>query len=411
MRVTTVFRKLLDVTSLVVQAVGFESGQAVLDVRPRWRRARCGTCGRKCPRYDRKRTRRWRALAYGPLRVVLRYAPRRVWCARCGGVRIEKVPWARHGSWFTERLEELVAYLVQVTDKTTVTRLMGISWEAVDGIVRRIVHDRLMPERLVGLQRIGIDEFSYRKRHRYITVVVDHDTQRVVWAAEGRGADTLGRFFDALGEERVAQLKLVTIDMAGGYKKALRDRAPHVQVIFDRFHVQRLASDAVDQVRRSLWRTLKGTDGADDLKGTRYALLKSPWNLTRHERQKLHELQRTNRKLYRAYLLKEALARALDYKQPKRAERALREWLAWASRSRLAPFVRVARTIRGHLDGILAYIRHRLTNGVVEGINNRLRMVARRAFGFHSPGALIAMVHLCAGHVPLNPPLPLPTQP
>ncbi|MFW6086906.1 MAG: transposase [Myxococcota bacterium] len=177
-------------------------------------------------------------------------------------MRIEEVPWARHGSWFTDRLEELVAYLVQVTDKTTVTRLMGISWEAVDGIVRRIVHDRLMPERLDGLQRIGIDEFSYRKRHRYITVVVDHDTQRVVWASEGRGADTLGRFFDALGEERVAQLKIVTMDMAGGYKKAVRERAPHVQVVFDRFHVQRLASDAVERVRRSLWR-VGGVPSAD----------------------------------------------------------------------------------------------------------------------------------------------------
>lgn len=411
MRVTTLLRKLLDVTSIVVEGVRFEDGEAVIAVRPRWRRPRCGQCGRKAPGYDRKGHRRWRALSYGPLRVQLDYRLRRVQCRGCDGVRVEQVPWARHGSWFTERFEELVAYLAQVTDKTTVTRLMGISWEAVDGIVRRIVHDRLMPGRLDGLRRIGIDEFSYRKRHRYITVVVDHDTQHVVWAAEGRGADTLGRFFDALGDDRTAQLQLVTIDMAGGYKKALSEHAPHVEVVFDRFHVQRLASDAVDQVRRSLWRAVQGADGADDLKGTRYALLKSPWNLTRHERQKLHELQRSNRPLYRAYLLKEALARALDYKQPKRAERALREWLAWASRSRLAPFVRVARTIRGHLDGILAYVRHRLTNAVVEGINTRLRMVARRAFGFHSPGALIAMYHLCAGHIPLNPPLPLPTQP
>lgn len=411
MRVTTVLRKLLDVTSLVVQGVRWEQDHLVMEVRPRWRRPRCGTCGRKAPGYDRKGTRCWRALCYGPLRIHLEYAPRRVHCSHCGGVRIEKVPWARHASWFTERFEELVAYLVQVTDKTTVTRLVGISWEAVDGIVRRVVHDRLMPNRLNGLRRIGIDEFSYRKRHRYITVVVDHDTQRVVWAAEGRGADTLKRFFDDLGEEKLALLETVTMDMAGGYKKAVRERAPHVQVVFDRFHVQRLASDAVDQVRRSLWRAMQGTGGADDLKGTRYALLKSPWNLTRQERQKLHELQRTNRKLYRAYLLKEALARALDYKQPKRAEQALREWLQWASRSRLAPFVRVARTIRTHLDGILAYIRHRLTNAVVEGINNRLRMVARRAFGFHSPGALIAMYHLCAGLIPINPPLPLPTQP
>jgi transposase len=162
-------------------------------------------------------------------------------------------------------------------------------------------------------------------------------------------------------------------------------------------------------VRRQQMRGLTDLVERRAIKHTRFALLKNPWDLTRREGEKLKQVERTNRPLYRAYLLKESLAQALDYRQPKRAERALREWLAWASRSRLKPFVRIARTIREHRHGILAYVSYRLTNGVVEGFNNRLRMVARRAFGFHSSKPLIAMLFLCCGGITLNAPLPQPT--
>jgi transposase len=344
----------------------------------------------------------------GRLRISLEYAPRRVECPRCG-VRSEQVPWAVHGSRFTGDFEELVAYLAQVTDQTRVTELMGISWTTVGAIVERVVARRLDPSRLEGLRRIGVDEFSYRKRHRYLTTVVDHDRRRVVWAAAGRSAETLGAFFDALGEARCADLECVTMDMAGGYIKAVEERLPETQIVFDRFHVQRLASDALDEVRREQLREIRGTEEGRELFRSRFALLKNPWNLTRRETEKLRDVQRTNAPLYRAYLLKETLAQALDYKQTWRAKRALREWVAWASRSKLAPFVKAARTIREHFDGILAYIEERLTNGIVEGFNNKLRMIARRAYGFHSPPPLIAMLYLCCGGIKLDPPLPGPT--
>lgn len=286
---------------------------------------------------------------------------------------------------------------------------MGIAWSTVGAIVERIVARRLDPSRLDGLRRIGIDDFSYRKRQRYLTTVVDHDQKRVVWAAAGRSAVTLQAFFTELGPQRCAKLECATIDMAGGYIKALSETVPHVQIVFDRFHVQRLASDSLDEVRREQLRELRGTDEGRHLFRSRFALLKNPWNLSRKEEQKLADLQQTNARIYRAYLLKEALAQALDYKQPKRAKNALREWLAWASRSKLKPFVKTARTIRKHFDGILAYVQERLTNGIVEGFNNKLRMIARRAFGFHSPPPLIAMLHLCCGGIQLDPPLPGPT--
>ena len=383
-----------------------EDAYFIIPARPRWKKPRCGKCGKICPGYDRKsKPRLWRSRGIGAIRIFIEYAPCRVSCPECG-IRTEKVPWARHDSRFTEDFEEMVAYLAQVTDKTKVTRLMGISWLTVGRIIERVVAERQDSNRLKGLHRIGIDEFSYRKHHRYLTVVVDHDTRRVVWAAKGRGSKTLKEFFKLLGPTGRKELKTATIDMAGGYIKALKENVPHVEIVFDRFHVQKLASEAVDKIRCSLWRKLQGSEEGDVIKGSKYILLKNPWNLTRKERQKLAEVQRNNKQLYRAYLLKETLAKALDYRQPKRAREALDEWLALASRSALKPFIKVARTIRKHKEGILAYISDRLTNGLAEGMNNRIRVISRRAFGFHSAGPLIAMIFLCCGHIELKPALP-----
>lgn len=406
MRATTLARKLVGVTGLVVRGLEFEERGVVVDVRPRRRKPRCSGCGRKAPGYDQRGPRRWRHLGPGSVRLWLRYAPRRVRCRDCG-VRTEQVPWAAAKSRFTYEFEELTAYLAQVTDKTKVTELMGVSWSTVGDIVERVVERRLEDGRLDGLRRIGIDEFSHRKGHRYLTTIVDHDRRRVVWAAPGRSAETLAAFFAELGPERTAAIETVTTDMAGGYLKALAEHAPHAAVVFDRFHVQRLASDALDEVRRAEVRGAETRAESRAVKRTRFPLLKRHWNLTRTDRQKLKDVQANNRRLYRAYLLHAALAHTLDYRQPGHATRALKDWLAWASRSRLKPFVRVARTIRRHFDGVVAYFRERLTNGIVEGFfNNRLRMIARRAFGFHSPHSLISMLFLCCGGIKLDPPLP-----
>jgi len=319
---------------------------------------------------------------------------------------VEQVPWASQGSRFTRDFEEMVAYLAQTTDKSKVSKLMRIAWPTVTRIIERVISERLDPQRLQGLRRIGVDEFSYRRRHRYLSVVLDHDRGRIVWAGEGRGSSTLDAFFERMGPEGCAALRVITMDMAGGYKGSAARHAPNAQVVFDRFHVQRLASVAVDRVRRDQLRILRGTTAGRILFKSRFALWRNPWNLSESDRQKLSDIERSNRPLYRAYLLKEALARALDYRQPKRAREALESWIAWASRSRLAPFVRAARTVRKHFDGILAYVSERLTNAAVEGRNTRLRMVARRAYGYHTPEALISMFYLCCGGIKLKPRLP-----
>lgn len=408
MRVTTVFRRALGVSRTSVRGAEIEEKGLVVEVAPGNRRPRCGGCGKRAPGYDRVAVRDWRHLGIGSVRIWLRYAPRRVECAVCG-VRVERVPWAVAGSLFTLAFEEMVAYLAQGTDKTKVTRLMGIAWQTVGSIVERVVERCLDPARLKGLRTIGVDEFSYRKRHRYLTLVVDHERKRVVWTGKGRSAEVLKGFFELLGPEGRASIATVTVDLAGSFTKAITDAVPEATICYDRFHVQKLASEAVDQVRRAEVNQAEDAGTGKEIKHSRFALLRNPWNLTKKDEEKLSVIQDTNQRLYRAYLLKETLRDALDCPQPESAMRKLREWLAWACRSKLKPFVRVAKTVRTHLSGVAAYLLSRLTNGFTEGINNRIRMIARRAFGFHSAEALSSMILLNCGGIQLSPALPSPT--
>lgn len=405
MRATTLLRQLIGVTDLFVGSVEVFGTDLCVGVAPRWRKPRCGRCGKRAPGYDQAPERRWRHLGLGSTRLWLCYAPRRVKCSDCG-VKTEQVPWAPARSRFTWDFEEMVAYLTRATDKTQVTRLMGLAWRTVGEIVERVVARKKDPERLSNLRWIGIDEFSHRKGQRYITLVVDHEKQRVVWACEGKDSAKIRRFFEELGPENAAKIEGVTTDMATWFLKAIRENIPQAQVVIDRFHVQKLATEALDVVRREQQRGTRGTPQGRFIFRSRFALLKNYGDLSKKQKLKLSDIERENKRLYRAYLLKEHLAAALDYLQPWRAEAALREWLSWASRSRLKPFVKVGRTIRKHFDGILAYIEGRKTNGIVEGINNRMRMVARRAFGFHSADALISMLFLCCGGIQLHPRLP-----
>lgn len=237
----------------------------------------------------------------------------------------------------------------------------------------------------------------------------DHLKKRVVWVGEGKGEKTLLKFFDELGPERAKALTHVTMDLGAAYRAAVEARAPQAQKVFDRFHVQKLANEAVDTVRRQEVGLLGEATGGRALKRSRWALLKSPWNLTLRQGQKLSEVARTNKRLYRAYLLKESLAKGLDYRQRQRAERHLKGWAQWAARSKLKPFVKLSRTIRRFKEGILAYTSTGLSNGLVEGLNNKIRLITRRAFGFHSAEALTAMIHLCCGGLALTPALPTPS--
>lgn len=399
MRAASVLRVLLALQSTRVVSVEFDEDGIIVGVAPTHRLPRCGDCGRVVRGVHGHRERDWRHMDLGGIMTRLRYDIRRVNCPDCG-TRVEAVPWAEPGSGFTFAFERHVTYLAKETNRTTVSELMRVAWRTVGRIISRVVRRQQgdVDTRLDGLTHIGIDELSYRRHHQYVTVVIDHKRGQVVWAGEGKSAKTLKGFFDALGPERCALLEMVTIDMSGAYIKAVTEASPQARLIFDRFHVQRLAHDALDEVRREEVRQASGADKAA-LKKTRWPLQKNPWNLTRIERTKLTTVQQTNLRLYRAYLLKESLLAILDGRQINVAKAKLREWLAWAQRSQLEPFVKLGRTIKKHSEGILAYVQTRLNNGRVEGLNGKIRTITRRAYGFHSATSLIAMIFLCCGGI------------
>ena len=403
MRNARLWERLLGVERTVVDGVVFnEDDEAIVaSVRPRrGATRRCGICEHRCPRYDHGQgRRRWRALDLGTVQVWLEADAPRVTCPD-HGVVVASVPWARHGAGHTRAFDDMAAWLATHCSKSAVQQLMRVAWRTVGAIARRVVADaRALVDPLASLTRIGIDEISYEKGHKYLVVIVDHDTGHLVWARAGRDTKTLEAFFDELGEERCKRIRLVSADGAGWIGDVVKARCANATRCMDPFHVVKWCTDALDEVRRDVWNAARrgGMKAlAGDLKGARFALWKNPEDLTANQQAKLSWVQRTNAPLYRAYLLKEQLR--LVFKLRGDAGIAvLKAWLAWASRSKIPSFVRLARSIRGHRPAIEAALTHGLTNARVESVNTKIRLLQRIAFGYRDPEALIAMAMLDLG--------------
>src|ERR1022692_4093508 len=359
------------------------------------------------------------ALDLGTVRAELEAAAPRVSCPE-HGVVTAAVPWAWHGAAHTRFFDDQVAWLAAACSKTTITALMRISWRTVGVIIARVSADRLaQADPLAGLTRIGIDEISYKRGHKYLTVVVDHDTGRLVWAAPGRDRRTLAGFFDALGD-RATALTHVSADGADWIAAEVRSRAPQAVLCADPFHVVSWATGALDEVRREAWRQARTAGelasrphnsrvlrlpagSARDLKRARYTLWKNPENLTTRQQAKLAWIEKTHPYLYRAYLLKEGLRVAFQLKGEE-GKYALARWPSWAARCRIPEFTELGQKIRKHLETIHATLGHGLSNGLTESVNTKIRVITRMAFGFHNPAALISLAMLALGG--LRPALP-----
>jgi len=297
---------LLGVKRAVVERVEFDQGEDVLvvGVRPGARqRGRCGVCRRRCRGYDQGNgRRRWRHLDAALVQVWLEADAPRVACPE-HGIVVAYVPWARHGAGHTSAFDDTVAWLAVATAKSTVCELLRIAWRTVGSIIHRVVAEAVAArDPLEGLRRIGIDEISYKRGHRYLTVVVDHDSKRLVWAAPGRDKATLSRFFDALGEARSAQVTHVSADGADWVADVVAARCPTAVRCADPFHLVAWATDALDEVRRQVWNDARrsgDTHGARKLKGARYALWKNPGDLTANQQVKLAWIAAANKPLHR----------------------------------------------------------------------------------------------------------------
>ena len=416
MRATTAFNRIIAVDSVVVEGVTFTPEGVVVKIRRRKRRHQCPCGWSTTTHYDRS-TRRWRHLDLGAAKCFLEAEICRINCPTCQRVRTEDVPWARPGARHTDAFCAVVAWLAQRTDKTTITRLLRVSWEAVAKIVTDVVGELLDETRFEGLTRIGVDEVSYRKGHRYLTVVADHDHQgRAVWAHQGKDAATLKAFFDELGSERVAKLQAISLDMGPAFEKAVNEKAPHLRQCVDPFHLIKMANEAIDKARRWSWneerrrarpprprgrpRNDEPTRPRDEprwVKHTRWALLKDPDDLSDDQLGVLHELRKNNSVLYRSWQLKEGLRDLYRLRNPADAPMHLEWWLRWASRCRIPAFVKLAKTVRKNRERILAAVELNLSNSKLEGLNSKIGIINHRGYGHHSAEAVIAMVYLCCG--------------
>jgi transposase len=412
-----VWAGLFGVENTVVESVAAERGGGLMvaRVRPVWRLAsRCGVCLRRCPGYDRGQgRRRWRALDLGTVEAVVEADAPRVRCP-VHEVVVAHVPWARHGAGHTRDFDDTAAWLVVHCSKSAVAELLRVGWRTVGAIVARVGADAAARmDVLSGLRRVGIDEISYKRGHRYLTVVVDHDSGRLVWAAPGRDRATVGAFFDLLGKERAAALTHVSADGAEWIGAVVAGRAPGAVRCLDPFHVVAWAGEALDEERRRAWNDARAGQVRKNRKGAtgpargyaraRWALWKNPDRLTVKQAEKLAWIAKTDPRLYRAYLLKEGLRFVFAVKGEAGKE-ALGRWISWARRCRIPAFVALVKRIVKYRVEIEATLDHGLSNGLIESTNTKIRLLTRVAYGFARPESLVALAMLALGGQ--CPPLP-----
>ena len=428
----TLCKKLLNVKSAVIEGANFytdEDGVNHIRIHARpnvWHEDDCPFCHKRCRRYDKKNPhpRIWRGVDWGSTLVEISYDTHRIECPE-HGVLVADVPWAYPGSGFTKDFDLTVGWLATYLPKSTVSEYMRIDWETVGRCVHRTMND-IEPEisrRLDGLVNIGIDETSYKKGHKYITIVVNHDTNTVVWAAQGHGKSVLTQFYRQLTPEQLSSIRVVTGDGAKWITECVNAFTPGCERCVDPFHVVEWAMEALDEVRREAWREAydealqlatehhgkKGRPSADDveasmvkaarakaneIKNSAYALGKAPEHLTENQQAKVEMIAKNNNRLYRAYCMKEMLRLLLKMKDVNEAEAELKQWLWRASHSRIDAFKKLYQKVKRHKEHILNAIKLGMSNARIEAINNKIKLIIRKAYGFRNIQNMLDMVYL-----------------
>ncbi len=344
----------------------------------------CPECGKACPGYD-TRQRSWRHLDTCQFKTILVADVPRVNCSE-HGIHQVRVPWAEPGSGFTALMEAVVInWLRSLASIKTVASQLRLSWDEVDGIMSRAVARGMARRKRVEVRQIGVDETSFQRRHEYVTIVTDLETSRVLHVADDRKRASLDAFFRGLDAEQLARIDAIAMDMWGPFIASVKEYVPdaELKIAFDKFHVASHLGKAVDDVRRAEHRKLAAS-GDNSLKGTRYALLTNPDNMSPTQRGTIDALHELNLKTARAWSLKETAMGIWRFVRRSSAGAALREWVTKAMRSRLEPMKRAARMIREHLWGIVNAMALQVTNAASESVNSKVQRVKRAACGFRN---------------------------
>jgi transposase len=377
----------------------YDGRQAIrVPLRPRQgSRPVCSGCGVHGPGYDCLAERSFQFVPLWGLAVFFTYRMRRVDCPRCG-VTVERVPWARGKEQQTEAFAWFLTFWAKWLAWQQVADVFRVSWGTVFAAVERAVIWGLARRRLDGIEAIGVDEVQWQRGHHYLTLVyqIEEGCKRLLYVGLDRTADSLRGFFGVVGAEVTAGLKYVCSDLWQPYLEVLAEKATQAVHVLDRYHLVARLNKAVDQVRAEEAKRLKADGYEPVLKHSRWCLLKRPEHLTAKQTVKLQELLKYNLRTVRAYLHKEDLQRLWSYVAPYRAGQFLKEWIGRVLRSRLEPLKKVARSMRNHLPLILNWFEAHgtVSAGTVEGMNYKVKLAMKNAYGFRSFRATeVALFH------------------
>ncbi len=400
---------LLHLKSIKVTGVWFENRykELHLSVKPYKNGCLCPKCGRRGRIVSyAKKARVWRDIPLGFVGVFFHYLPRDIKCKVHGRIQ-EDVPWASPYSRETYRFEYLlVRYCCDMSQKKAAEQLR-IPKSTVSDILHRLIKRGRQGHKIRSLRVIGIDEVSYRKGRRYATVVYDISRAQVVWVGKGKGRSTIDRFFlEELSDYQKANIRYATCDMSKAYVGAIKDHCPDATLVLDRFHIVKSLNEAVDEVRKEQWRIFD-KDERKAIKGLRWLLYRHSSTRTKKDTRILNALRKSNRRIYRAWVLKDEFEQFWNYKAPWAADRFLKRWTTAALKSRLEPLRNFVKMIRKYKDNILTFVKTRLTNAVAEGINRIIRMTKNRASGFHTFDTFSDMIYLVVGDVDIAKQIPV----
>jgi len=397
MLIKQLIRETLELQGFRIESVEKRDSELLVAIEPDLRHhPRCGVCGTSGDYRDTLPKRHFRHVPLWGIDVNLVYSPCRVRCTRCDGFHVEQMPWAAGKRRLTKALAVTIATWARQLTWQQVARLFGCSWGTVASAVAYVVDFGLSRRDLSEVTHIGIDEISRQKGHVYLTNVYDLKTGTLIWSGEGRSIESLEAFFSFFGPERTRQLIGICCDMWPAFINAVKAKAPQATLVFDKFHIVRKLTEAVDTVRRQEINE-KGKEHKKLVAGSRYIWLKNPWNLTDGQKASLSTLEKLNLTIHRAYLLKESFRDFWQSPTKEDAAKYLEQWYAWADESEIKPMQEVADLLWRHEENILTYFDMPISNGIVEGLNNKAKVISHRAYGFRTAKNFILNLYHCMG--------------
>jgi transposase len=366
--------------------VALKLAEKQVDIELGWQwgaAAKCPECSRECSIHDSAPERTWRHLDTMQFETLIRARVPRADCPE-HGVKTMKVPWAAPQGRFTLLFERFaVDVLLACASVSQACELLGLGWEAAHEIMRRAVERGLERRELDQLKHLGMDEKSFKRGHSYITLLSDLEQSRVLDVVEERTAEAAGQLWATLTSEQKQSVEAVAVDMWEPFIQSIQQAVPEADIVHDKFHVSKYLGEAVDKVRRQEHKELLA-QGDETLKGTRQLWLYNPQNFSPEQREEFAELKDQQLKVARAWAAKELFSRFWTYQGEGWARRFFKDWFGWVSRSRLKPMADVARLLKRHLENLLTYLKHHITNAVTEGLNSKIQSIKSAARGFRN---------------------------